>query len=63
MGIVLDPQKCLHKIRENLKYSWGSWSIWLASIYFIIVVLVEWVWCAKAIKAITLLHLGCNLHE
>merc|ERR1719258_854956 len=39
-------------------------SIWLALIDLIIVVLVEWIWCAEAIEAITLLcYLGADLDE
>merc|ERR1719214_189287 len=39
------------------------WCIWLALVNLIIIILIEWVWCTKAVKAITLLHLGSCLNK
>merc|ERR1719235_410407 len=39
------------------------WSVGLTLIDFVIVVLVERIWGAEAVEAVTLLHLGANLNE
>merc|ERR1719218_107382 len=39
------------------------WGIWLSLVNFIVIVLVEWVWGAEAIKAVALLHLGSCLDK